>query len=75
MLSPAYPEQPSYRLNVNFAAPGAISSAMLSFHSICSTRRSLRQVLDETNLAQVLSGELPAHVRKLNEAPDAWLSR
>jgi len=32
-------------------------------------------VLDETTLAQVLSGDMPAHVRKLNEAPDAWLPR
>jgi Rrf2 family protein len=40
-----------------------------------AVRASLRQVLDETTLAQVLSGDLPAHVRKLNGAPDAWLPR
>lgn len=40
-----------------------------------AVRASLRQVLDETSLAQVLSGELPAHVTLLNEAPDAWLPR
>lgn len=40
-----------------------------------AVRSSLRKVLDETTLAQVLSGKLPAHVRKLNDAPDAWLPR
>ena len=40
-----------------------------------AVRASLRQVLDETTLSQVLSGELPAHVTALNEAPDAWLPR
>jgi Rrf2 family protein len=40
-----------------------------------AVRASLRRVLDETTLAQVLSGALPAHVRRLNDAPDAWLPR
>lgn len=40
-----------------------------------AVRSSLRRVLDETTLAQVLSGKLPPHVKKLNEAPDAWLPR
>ena len=40
-----------------------------------AVRASLRQVLDETTVAQVLSGELPAHVRRLTSAPDAWLPR
>ena len=40
-----------------------------------AVRASLRKVLDETTLAQVLSGKLPAHVRRLVEAPDAWLPR
>ncbi len=40
-----------------------------------AVRSSLRKVLDETTLAQVLSGALPAHVKKLNDAPDAWLPR
>jgi Rrf2 family protein len=40
-----------------------------------AVRASLRRVLDETTLAQVLSGTLPAHVRRLNDAPDAWLPR
>lgn len=40
-----------------------------------AVRASLRQVLDETTLAQVLSGALPEHVRRLTNAPDAWLPR
>lgn len=40
-----------------------------------AVRASLRQVLDETSLAQVLTGALPAHVKALNDAPDAWLPR
>jgi Rrf2 family protein len=40
-----------------------------------AVRFSLRRVLDETTLAQVLSGKLPAHVRRMVEAPDAWLPR
>lgn len=40
-----------------------------------AVRASLRKVLDETTLAQVLTGKLPAHVRKLVDAPDAWLPR
>lgn len=40
-----------------------------------AVRASLRQVLDETTIADVLSGELPEHVRQLTEEPDAWLPR
>lgn len=40
-----------------------------------AVRASLRRVLDETTLAQVLSGKLPAHVRKMVDEPDAWLPR
>ena len=40
-----------------------------------AVRSSLRRVLDETTLADVLSGDLPAHVRQLNDVPDAWLPR
>lgn len=40
-----------------------------------AVRASLRRVLDETTLAQVLSGKLPAHVRRMVEAPDAWVPR
>ncbi|MDP9418407.1 MAG: Rrf2 family transcriptional regulator [Actinomycetota bacterium] len=40
-----------------------------------AVRSSLRSVLDETSIAQVLSGDLPPHVRALCEAPDAWAPR
>jgi Rrf2 family protein len=40
-----------------------------------AVRASLRRVLDEITLAQVLSGKLPPHIKKLTEAPDAWMSR
>lgn len=40
-----------------------------------AVRASLRRVLDETTLADVLSGELPAHVRDLAEQPGAWQNR
>ncbi|MEY9964770.1 Rrf2 family protein [Streptacidiphilus sp. MAP12-16] len=40
-----------------------------------AARASLRRVLDETSLAQVLSGKLPAHVQRLADSPDAWLPR
>ncbi|MCU1658816.1 MAG: transcriptional regulator, BadM/Rrf2 family [Pseudonocardiales bacterium] len=40
-----------------------------------AVRASLRRVLDETTLAQVLTGKLPAHVRRMIDAPDAWLPR
>ena len=38
-------------------------------------RASLRAVLDETSVAQVLSGDLPTHVQGLVEQPGAWLPR
>jgi Rrf2 family protein len=40
-----------------------------------AVRSALRGVLDETTLAQVLSGKLPAHVRKMVDTPEAWLPR
>ena len=40
-----------------------------------AVRASLRRVLDETSLQQVLTGKLPAHVKRMIEAPDAWLPR
>jgi Rrf2 family protein len=40
-----------------------------------AVRASLRRVLDETTLAHVLSGKLPVHVRRMVDAPDAWLPR
>jgi Rrf2 family protein len=40
-----------------------------------AVRASLRRVLDETTLQHVLTGRLPPHVRRMVEAPDAWLPR
>jgi Rrf2 family protein len=40
-----------------------------------AVRASLRSVLDETSLADVLSGELPERVAALSAGPDAWRSR
>lgn len=40
-----------------------------------AVRASLRSVLDEVTIADVLSGELPRHVRGLTEAPGAWAPR
>ncbi|GAA3564592.1 Rrf2 family transcriptional regulator [Amycolatopsis ultiminotia] len=38
-------------------------------------RCSLRRVLDETTLQHILTGRLPAGVRRLTETDDAWLPR
>ncbi len=40
-----------------------------------AVRASLRHVLDETSLEQLRTGNLPRHVRRLVEEPDAWDSR
>lgn len=40
-----------------------------------AVRAALRQVLDETTLAQVLSGRLPRQVRRMADDPAAWLPR
>ncbi len=40
-----------------------------------AVRASLRSVIEETTLADLVSGELPAHVRELAASPDAWLAR
>ncbi len=39
-----------------------------------AVRASLRSVLEQVTLADVAAGELPANVRELTEAPDAWVS-
>jgi Rrf2 family protein len=38
-------------------------------------RASMRQVVDEITLADVVAGKLPTKVRRLTEAPDAWSRR
>jgi hypothetical protein len=40
-----------------------------------AVRAALRRVLDETSLQQVLTGKLPSHVKRMVDAPDAWLPR
>jgi Rrf2 family protein len=40
-----------------------------------AVRASLRRVLDETTLEQVLTGRLPPHVRRMVEPADAWEQR
>jgi len=40
-----------------------------------AVRSSLRQVLDDTSLEQLRTGDLPPHVRALAQIPDAWASR
>jgi Rrf2 family protein len=37
-----------------------------------AVRASLRSVLEQVTLADVASGDLPAHVRELAADPDAW---
>jgi Rrf2 family protein len=39
-----------------------------------AVRASLRSVLEQVTLADIAAGELPAIVRELTEAPDAWVS-
>ena len=38
-------------------------------------RASLRSVVDEVTLADVVNGRLPARLKQLTESPDAWLRR
>ena len=40
-----------------------------------AVRASLRAVVDELTLADVVADRMPARVRELTEAPDAWLRR
>src|SRR6266536_2975862 len=40
-----------------------------------AVRAALRRVLDETSLQHVLTGKLPPHVKRMVDAPDAWLPR
>lgn len=40
-----------------------------------AVRAAVRDVLDEVTLADVVSGRMPAHVRRLTERPDAWHPR
>ncbi|GAA4561496.1 Rrf2 family transcriptional regulator [Micromonospora coerulea] len=40
-----------------------------------AVRAAVRQVVDEVSLAEMASGKLPGHVRKLIARPDAWEPR
>ena len=40
-----------------------------------AVRASLRSVVDELTLADVVAGRLPARLRRLLDAPDAWSRR
>jgi Rrf2 family protein len=40
-----------------------------------AVRAAVRNVLDEVTLADLVRGRLPAHVRKLTLAPEAWQPR
>ena len=40
-----------------------------------AVRAAVRGVLDEVNLEQVVTGRLPAGVRRLVDAPGAWQPR
>ena len=40
-----------------------------------AVRAALREVLDRTSVADVLTGKLPPPVRAMAEAPDAWRNR
>ena len=40
-----------------------------------AVRAALRKVLDETSLQQLLTGKMPAHVRKMIEDPSSWTRR
>lgn len=40
-----------------------------------AVRAAVRDVVDEVSLADLISGRLPAHVRKLTTRPDAWQPR
>ena len=40
-----------------------------------AVRASVRKVLDEVSLTDVVRGRLPAHVRRLTTAPGAWQPR
>jgi len=39
-----------------------------------AVRASLRNVLEQVTIADIVSGELPASVRSLTKNPDAWQS-
>lgn len=64
--------------NVQSAPPESITytgSAKELQNVWIAVRASLREVLESTSLADLVSGELPANVRELAEDKDAWQPR
>lgn len=64
--------------NVQSAPPESITyigSAKELQNVWIAVRASLREVLESTSLADLVSGELPDHVRELAEDKDAWAPR
>jgi Rrf2 family protein len=58
--------------------PEQVSYAGSAAHLVelwIAVRSALRDVLDEVSLAQVVTGHLPARVRKLAASPEAWQPR
>jgi Rrf2 family protein len=44
-------------------------------HVWVALRTSIRSVLEEVTVADLISGKLPKHVVALTESPDAWVSQ
>lgn len=64
--------------NVQSSPPESISytgSARELQNVWIAVRASLRDVLESTTLADLVSGELPTHVRELADDKDAWAPR
>lgn len=64
--------------NVQSAPPESItySGSAKELQSVwIAVRASLREVLESTSLADLVSGELPDHVRELADDKDAWAPR
>ncbi len=64
--------------NVQSAPPESItySGSARELQSVwIAVRASLREVLESTTLADLVSGELPDHVRELADDKDAWAPR
>jgi DNA-binding IscR family transcriptional regulator len=40
-----------------------------------AVRAAVREVVDEVNLAELISGRMPSHIRRLTTHPDAWEPR
>jgi Rrf2 family protein len=64
--------------NVRGARPESVTYGGTASHLLevwIAVRVSLRSVLEQVTLADLVAGTLPAEVRALTEDPDAWVSR